>query len=312
MKVGSASLVCVACIVVICSRGLSNEARPSIPEMVYLQGGAYRTQADPAKEIPPRDYSIDGFWIGRYEVTFEQFDQFCEETGYYLKRYRGIDRPNRSCVYREMGADSSLRNYPAIRVCWLDATAYCLWLRDKTGLPFRLPTQVEWEFACTSAGQDPGPTDNLERDRVAWYVGNELPRISQSQIQPVGGKSPNSHGLHDMLGNVWEWCLDGPTRFDYPEIVREWEIVSPGLSPMDMDRGSPFLEAVSRVFQGPMGSAKALRGGAWCEPAERLCPSYRMFYRCNYCADRVGFRVLCPAAPNTPLLQPPAAKPAEP
>jgi formylglycine-generating enzyme required for sulfatase activity len=156
-----------------------------MPIMVCLQGGTFRTQADPRKKIEPQNCTVGRFWIGKYEVTFEQFDRFCQDTGYYLKRYHGIDRPlapfMRTAIERVMGEKGSapatetsatgeglLRGYPVIQVCWLDAMAYCLWLTEKTGVAFRLPTQAEWEYACTVGGSEAPPAGTAEPDQVAW------------------------------------------------------------------------------------------------------------------------------------------------
>jgi formylglycine-generating enzyme required for sulfatase activity len=182
-----------------------------------------------------------------------------------------------------------LSNYPVIQVCWLDAMAYCLWLTEKTGIAFRLPTQVEWEYACTVGGSEPAPGTQGELDKVAWCEVNVRRRVSQTQIHPVGRKQPNGAGLYDIYGNVWEWCLDGPEEPGYSQAIQEWDRIRKSLSPLDMTRSSSVMEPISSLFRG----RKALRGGAWGEPVYRVTPSYRMFYPLNYVAHRVGFRVLC-------------------
>jgi formylglycine-generating enzyme required for sulfatase activity len=295
-----------------------------IPEMVRLQGGTFQTRGDPGRGIGPENYTVGTFWIGKYEVTFEQFDRFCEDTGYYRKRYGGIDRPvpasTRAAIERvanekeapdltgaSRAVQGQLQGYPVIAVCWLDAMAYCLWLTEKTGLPFRLPTQIEWEYACTVGGSEPAPGDTEELDKVAWCAVNMQSGVGRTQIHPVGRKQPNGAGIYDMYGNVWEWCLDGREEGGYPRAVQEWDRVRRQLSPMDMDKGSQFLESASSLFRGPKGNAKALRGGAWGEPSFRVSPSFRMFYPQNYIAERVGFRVLCSGNPGGVFPSPPAA-----
>ncbi len=285
------------------------EPTVSVPEMVHIRGGKFRTQGDPDKKIPPKDYVLDDFWIGKYEVTFGQFDPFCEDTGYYEERFsRGIVSPvhrlSRLGIWQAtQGEDTDppqnpLQNYPVIKACWIDACAYCMWLTEKTGVPFRLPTQAEWEYACTAGGREPA-VEPAHLGGVAWFDASQNRRDGRTQIRPVGSKKPNSLGLHDMLGNVWEWCLDGPEGLDYPKAVKEWERISKHHTPLDMTtKGSPYWQAVSLLHQGPRGNAKALRGGAWCEPANRLTYAYRMFYRSNYAVDRVGFRIVCSKDPS--------------
>jgi len=284
-----------------------------VPEMVFVHGGTFETGGDPNKDVSGREYVLCDFWIGRTEVTFGQFDSFCEETGYYEERFsKGIVSPvhdgERRGIWKATQPEGSapdaeppehpLRNYPAIEVCWLDACAFCLWLSEKTGIGFRLPTQAEWEYACTARGTQPA----VESDRlgeVAWFAESANRRDGRTQIRPVAAKMANSLGLYDMLGNVWEWCLDGPTPLDHSDAIEEWQRIAKTHTPLDLTaKGSPYWESVSLLFHGPKGNAKALRGGAWCEVADRVTPTYRMYYRYNYAAQRVGFRVVCTKDPS--------------
>jgi formylglycine-generating enzyme required for sulfatase activity len=116
--------------------------------------------------------------------------------------------------YPAVGAD----DVPLTGISWFDAVALCNKLSAEDGLPaayaidgeevtwsssspgYRLPTEAEWQYACTAGtpAYRYGPVDD-----IAWYAGN-----SDGHPHPVGLKTPNTWGLHDMLGNVWEWCWD--------------------------------------------------------------------------------------------------------
>lgn len=269
-------------------RSVSAGAGDVSPEMVSISGGEYTSLADANKNIPSKQYRVDDFLIGKHEVTFEEFNRFCDETGYYKKRYT-INRP---MLYTRPDSVSSpdWNRLPVVKVCWLDAMAYCLWLEEKTGKPYRLPTQIEWEYACT-AGKGIHHSAPQDLGKIAWYKANSP---EGDLVHSVGSKSPYPDDLYDMLGNVWEWCLDGTQDDDYPEPLREWERIRRRVSCMDMDRTSHELSAISSIFSG----RKALRGGAYNAHAERLVISYRMFYPLNYTDTRAGFRLALSEGPS--------------
>jgi len=165
------------------------------------------------------------FYMGVTEVTNAQYDQFVKESGYdgsgdadsdYMRHHRDWSQ------YASPAAD-----YPVVCVSWNNAQAFCRWLAQESSMTVRLPTQAEWEYACRAGTQTRfsfADTDAQLGD-YAWYIGN-----SNNQTRPVGQKKPNAWGLHDMHGNVWEWCQDwygsyptgavddptGPTNGEYP------------------------------------------------------------------------------------------------
>jgi formylglycine-generating enzyme required for sulfatase activity len=126
--------------------------------------------------------------MGKFEVTFDQYDRFCEETA----RKKPVD---------EEGLGRGLQ--PVTNVSWNDAVDFAKWLSGKAGKHFRLPKEAEWEYACRSGGKPEMYAGGSDVDRFAWYRQN-----SDLRAHPVGTKEPNGLGLYDMSGNVSEWCED--------------------------------------------------------------------------------------------------------
>ena len=129
--------------------------------------------------------------MGRYAVTFEQYDRFAKATGRKLPGACGWGR----------------RSRPIMKVSWFDATTYAQWLNDITGEDFRLPTEAEWEYACRAGTK----TDYSFGEKITKEQAN-FDR-SNNRTMPVGSYQPNPFGLYEMHGNVWEWCADWYDRY---------------------------------------------------------------------------------------------------
>ena len=152
---------------------------------------------DKMLKIPNKNYAIS-----RYQVTFDEFDEYCKATGDNNPNDEGWGRGNR----------------PVINVSWYDAQKYIEWLNKSNNTDtFRLPTEKEWEYACR-AGSDTkwcfGDDESKLKD-YAWYNKN-----SDDKTHPVGELKPNSFGLYDMHGNVWEWCEDWFDSYKESKVVR--------------------------------------------------------------------------------------------
>jgi len=188
-------------------------------DWVWVPGGSFLMGSDEGNddEKPSHIVTVDGFYLSKYEVTFNLYDKFCEATGRSKPDDEGWGRGNR----------------PAINVSWNDAVAFCEWLSKKTGTAIRLPTEAEWEYAARGGSRSMGfmYSGSDDPDQVSWYNEN-----SDNQTHPVGQKDPNELGLYDMSGNVWEWCLD---RYD-----RNYYEYSPSNNPFGP------VEGVFRLFRG--------------------------------------------------------------
>jgi formylglycine-generating enzyme required for sulfatase activity len=182
-----------------------------------------------------------------------------------------ITQPRYGQVIGRRPATAEGRHRPVDSTSWWDAVRFCNALSAADGLTpayhlhadgdgvdwdvaadgYRLPTEAEWEYACRAGTTGPryGPLDE-----VAWYRGN-----SGNRIHDVGGKRPNAWGLHDMLGNVWDWC---------------WDVYDP------------------EVY----GSYRVLRGGGWFDEHWSCRASVRRGSHPDLKIDDVGFRVARPVA----------------
>jgi formylglycine-generating enzyme required for sulfatase activity len=166
------------------------------PELVVVPAGRFRMgdiqSAGGNDEQPVHEVNIRRpFAAGRYEITFDQYDEFAKATGGQLPDDDGFGRGRR----------------PVISVSWNEAVDYAAWLSQQTGKRYRLPTEAEWEYAARA------------RTETAYWWGNEMKpgfancmscgtRRDKRQTEQVGSYKPNPFGLYDTSGNVREWVQD--------------------------------------------------------------------------------------------------------
>ncbi len=239
--------------VVIAFQVPSPSAKPII-QWVEIPGGTF-LMGSPANE-PGRQVDEDqiqmtiaSFKMSKYEITFAQYDLFCDATGRAKPKDNTWGRENR----------------PVLNVNWVDADAFAKWLGC------RLPTEAEWEYACKAGSDTPFNTgNNLTTDQANYdgnypYNGNATGTYRQ-KTSSVGSFTPNTWGLHDMHGNVWEWCSNW--YGDYPN--------APANNP-----------------QGPSeGQVKIYRGGSWGSDAEVSRSAYRNHLNPNNKSDFIGIRLV--------------------
>ena len=212
------------------------------------------------------------FWMGKTEVTNGQYEQFVRESGYDGSRESDSDYLRHHKDWAKYASKEA--NYPVVCVSWHNAVAFCKWLTERerkagrlpAGCVYRLPTEAEWEYAARggkkSRGRKYSGSDNP--GAVAWYGSN-----SGGHTQPVGRKQANELGLHDLSGNVWEWCAD------------HWHGSYQG-APSD---GSAWVS-------GGESSRRVLRGGSWGYPASGCRVADRVGSHPSITIYDRGFRVV--------------------
>ncbi len=223
-----------------------------IPGGIFLIGSPPEERGRKADEGLQRRVSIDPFWMGRCEVTWDEYDLFTfpveavEANG----RADAITRPTKPFV--DMSFGMGYHRFPAISMTQHAANKYCEWLSAKTCRFYRLPTEAEWEYACRagtttaySFSNDPGLLD-----RYAWYAGN-----SEGKYHPVATKLPNPWGLYDMHGNVMEWTLDQYVPDRYQTLLNV-----------------PFNPWLKATLPYP----QVVRGGSWADGAPALRSAARL------------------------------------
>ncbi len=231
------------------------------PEMLRLPAGSFMMGDLQGQglndELPAHRVKVRAFAIGKYEVTFDEYDRFCENT----KRQKPLDA--------EWGRDRQ----PVMRVDWIDAVAYTEWLSVQTGFKYRLPTEAEWEYAAR-AGTD---TDywwgnEYEMDRASCFECGQLALAWRAL--PVGSFQPNPFGLYDTVGNLWEWTAS------------EWTPKYKGAEQRALRRSQ--VKITANYLDGIQ---IAMRGGSWNLNPKDSRVSSRYYGAPQSKTTNLGFRV---------------------
>lgn len=247
-----------------------------LPEMIKVEGGTFK-MGDRTNftewEKPVHEVTVKSFYMGKTEVTVEQYYAYCKE--------KNIDKPSQPTDWS--GWEESER--PVVNVSWLEAQEYLKWLSEKTGKKYRLPTEAEWEYAARGGKYD----HNYEYagsntiNEVAWYTEN-VEKLTywdkrEGMNKPVGRiaqriaqKKPNELGLYDMTGNVWEWCSDLFSSSYYER--------SPKNNPQGPQTGSS-------------DNAHTIRGGGFYTRGDDQPVSRRYGREETRKYKELGFRVVC-------------------
>ena len=268
-------------------------------EMIYVDGGTFMmgdVWRDGLSDETMHKVTLSSFYVSKYEITYEQYIKFLNDrkikknfnfngrkllnnrSDYCAIKYRD------SCFSFKANYYANSKNCPIMEVTWYGALSFCNWKSEQEGLTpcytitnkkvecnwnadgYRLPTEAEWEYAARGGDRKDhkwSGTENMnEIGDYAWYLLN-----SKLRTHEAGTKKPNHLGIHDMSGNVWEWCWD-------------WY-------------GKLPTSRVTNPREPEKGEKRILRGGGWRSKPYFFRNSYRRYpyYPFKTNSD-IGFRII--------------------
>ncbi|MCP4400069.1 MAG: SUMF1/EgtB/PvdO family nonheme iron enzyme [bacterium] len=241
-----------------------------IPNGCFQMGSPDDEEGRRGNEGPVHQVCLDGFWMGKYEVTNAQ--------------YRKWKRDHNSGEYKNG------KSQPAVYVSWEDATRFAEWLTTQDGgqYTFSLPSEAQWEYAARAGtrtsrfwGNDPDDAcgyanvyDLTSKDTIDWSFTLHDCNDGYAATAPVGGEGKfraNAFDLFDMLGNVWEWCRDTYSSDIYTRRSK--------------------MESVSNPIYNEGGTGRVLRGGSWSNDPRGVRCAYRYVSSPSYRDAVFGFRL---------------------
>lgn len=276
------------------------------PNMVEVAGGSFSMgNPTPKKgeeyQTPVHTVKVNSFYMAKYEVTVKEYKEFIADKSYksFSKKHNHWMPPKPDTTWWQGHPETEKYykntamlswwgwqdDYPMFHVSWYDAVEYCNWLSQKHGYEpcyyknadmgvscdytkngYRLPTEAEWEYAARGGKKKDSyrysGSNNI--NDVAWY--DETTK--QTGPRAVGSKKPNSLGIYDMSGNVWEWCNDFYSPYYY--------------------KNSPKDNPVNKT---PTGN-KSIRGGAWHYRADLSTVTSRDGPKNGFTNYNYGFRLV--------------------
>ena len=230
------------------------------PSMVWIPAGSFRMGdlcgTGWENERPIQKVSVPRYAIGIYPLTFIEYDRFAEATKRIKPDDQGWGRGNR----------------PVINISWIDAIAYCIWLSEQTGELYRLPTEAEWEYAARAGTETDYWWGNEMGQNNANCKGCDNPR-SGEKTSAVNDFKPNPFGLHDTVGNVWEWTC---SKYE----------------------GEYGGEEQHCFDKNHTRAKRAIRGGSWHNPPSRVRASARAGSGPEYRSYARGCRITSRTSPQ--------------
>ena len=230
--------------------------------MVLIPAGEFQMGSDNGErdEKPVHTVYLDAFYIDKHEVTVAEYKRFVKATGH---------RPLSESVARTSPTDQ----HPVVQVSWHDAMAYAKWAGK------RLPTEAEWEKAARGGliAQDYPWGDTIDANK-ANYNKNTKSGEHDERTTPVGTYPANGYGLHDISGNVAEWCLDTYQRKFYADVPRDNPIAG----------AENVQQAITNVDVSK--KKRVVRGGSWSFNAKSVRVANRLAEKPSLLSSDVGFR----------------------
>jgi formylglycine-generating enzyme required for sulfatase activity len=276
-----------------------------IPEGKFLMGSPQSEIGRNPDEGPQHPVAIPAFWMGKTEVTWDEYDCYRKERELPERPESlssdgdsdAVSRP--TPPYADETFGYGRERHPALCMTHHAAMDYCHWLSEKTGKTYRLPTEAEWEYACRAGSKTAYFFGNDPKDLggYAWYSANCSDDNHQATHE-VATKKPNGWGLFDMYGNVAEWCLDSYAEAAY--------------SQFPADRLSMFPVVLPTAARFP----DVVRGGSWADGPKQLRSASRRSSDKSWIkrdpnhpqsiwwltdADFVGFRIVRPVVEQDKL-----------
>lgn len=226
-----------------------------IPSGTFMMGSPENETGRQQNE-KQHQVTLSSYWMSKNEITFAQYDYFCEKTG--------RSKPSDEVDHR--GRNWGRGNRPVINVTWDDAVAFAAWMGG------RLPTEAEWEYACRAGTTTPyntGDTITWEQCNLSQEYGSKLSHLNLNKTSPVGSYPANPWGLNDLHGNVAEWCSDWYAPYS----------TNPQVNP-----------------KGPAsGEFRIARGGVWDGPYLMSRSSFRTSAYTDGKSEVLGFRIVVDA-----------------
>ncbi len=264
-----------------------------IPAGRFLMGSPPSEEGHSEDEGPQHEVTLERFFLGRTPITQAQWREVAQ-----WQPSPGDDPwpmaldPDPVTKVRE--AQRFLGDQrPVVNVSWHDAMEFCSRLSQRSGKTYTLPSEAQWEYACRADTTTPfhcGETlsEELANYNAADTYGRGRKGQSRGETTEVGSFPANAWGLHDMHGNVWEWCSDH-WHGSYALGQRQ----APAYGSPLLDAAEPGSEEEKGLRRDDRFRVRVLRGGSWGSLPVHCRSAYRNNYRPASALNAIGFRVCC-------------------